>query len=134
MTLLKIMHQTGMPILTIFGCKIYFLTLNFLKNNNFVNIPQYHQMQYNHTWLLTNFIYRYPNQETEVTGIQMPNRTHITPRLSHSYDDMSFVTGESNKLSIFSQRCLRKERRKQAFANQNYEDFWKDGLNLFNKS
>lgn len=76
MTLLKIMHQTGMPILTIFGCKIYFLTLNFLKNNNFVNIPQYHQMQYNHTWPLANFIYRYPNQETEVTGIQMPNRTH----------------------------------------------------------
>lgn len=32
------MHQTGMPILTIFVCEIYFLTLNFLKNNNFVNI------------------------------------------------------------------------------------------------
>lgn len=60
-----------------------------------------------------------------MTGIQMPNRTHITPRLSHSYDDMSFVTGESNKHSIFSPRCLhvRKDRRKQAFANQNYEDF-----------
>lgn len=66
----------------------------------------------------SKFHIQYPNQETEVTGIQMPIRTHITPRLSHSYDDMSFVTGESNKHSIFSQRCLRKERRKQAFANQ----------------
>lgn len=43
-----------------------------------------------------------------MTGIQMPNRTYITPRLSHSYDDMSFVTGESNKHSIFSPRCLSK--------------------------